>query len=64
MSIFDESETKPAVGHQIGQDLSLLSVDELQKRIGQLREEIVRLEQEVASKGATRNAAEALFKRG
>ncbi|EKF40493.1 DUF1192 domain-containing protein [Nitratireductor indicus] len=64
MSIFDENETKPAVGHQIGQDLSLLSVDELQKRIGQLREEIVRLEQEVASKGATRNAAEALFKRG
>ncbi len=64
MSIFDENETKPATGHQIGQDLSLLSVDELQKRIGQLREEIVRLEQEVASKGATRNAAEALFKRG
>ena len=64
MSIFDKNETKPAVGHQIGQDLSLLSVDELQKRIGQLREEIARLEQEVASKGATRNAAEALFKRG
>ncbi|EKF18720.1 DUF1192 domain-containing protein [Nitratireductor pacificus] len=63
MSIFDEEEAKPGSGHRIGQDLSLLSVDELHSRIGRMKEEIARLEQEIASKGATKNAAEALFRR-
>ena len=63
MSIFEEDGAKPKRGHQIGQDLSLLSVDELHSRIAQLQEEIARLEQEIVSKGATKNAAEALFRR-
>ncbi|SEB56192.1 Uncharacterized small protein, DUF1192 family [Nitratireductor aquibiodomus] len=63
MTIFEEEEKKPGLGHQIGQDLSLLSVDELRNRITRLKEEIVRLEEEVESKGATKNAAEALFRR-
>ncbi|MCR4268018.1 DUF1192 domain-containing protein [Nitratireductor sp. ZSWI3] len=64
MSIFDDDGDKPVPGHQVGQDLSLLSVEELRERVDQLKREIVRLEQELASKGATKDAAEALFRRG
>jgi uncharacterized small protein (DUF1192 family) len=63
MAIFDEEPKKPASRHEIGQDLSLLSVSELSERIGVLREEIVRLEAEMKTKGATKSAAEALFRR-
>lgn len=63
MGIFDEEDLKPTSEHQIGQDLSLLSVEELSNRVTQLREEIVRLEGEIQSKGATKTAAEALFRR-
>jgi uncharacterized small protein (DUF1192 family) len=63
MAIFDDEPKKPARVHEIGQDLSLLSVDELAERIGQLRAEIARLEVELKSKGSTKAAAEALFRR-
>jgi uncharacterized small protein (DUF1192 family) len=63
MAIFDDEPKKPARVHQIGQDLSLLSVDELAERIGQLQAEIARLEVELKSKGTTKAAAEALFRR-
>ena len=62
MALFDDDPVKPKRAHEIGQDLSLLSVDELGERIGQLRAEIGRIEQELASKGATKLAAEALFR--
>ena len=64
MALFDEEPVKPRRVHEIGQDLSLLSVDELQERIGQLTAEIGRLESELQAKGSTRQAAEALFRRG
>ncbi len=64
MSIFDEEAPRKIRVHEIGQDLSLLSVGELSERIGQLRHEILRLEAELAAKGATKTAAEALFRRG
>ncbi len=63
MAIFDDEPKKPARVHQIGQDLSLLSVDELRERISQLRAEISRLEGELEAKGSTKAAAEALFRR-
>lgn len=63
MALFDEEPVKKARTHEIGQDLSLLSVAELEERIGQLRAEIGRLEAEMAAKGATMQAAEALFRR-
>ena len=63
MAIFDDEPKKPANRHEIGQDLSLLSVSELSERIGLLREEIARLEAEMKAKGATKTAAEALFRR-
>ena len=49
--------------HEIGQDLSLLSIGELTERIAQLNEEIARLEAAKASKSATRTAADQFFKR-
>lgn len=63
MALFDDEPVKPKRAHEIGQDLSLLSVDELRERIGQLRAEIERLEGELVAKGSTRQAAEALFRR-
>jgi uncharacterized small protein (DUF1192 family) len=63
MALFDDEPVRPRRVHEIGQDLSLLSVAELNERIGQLRDEIARLEAELDAKGATRLAAEALFRR-
>ena len=63
MAIFDDEPKKPARTHEIGQDLSLLSVADLRERIAQLRAEIERLEAELKAKGETKTAAEALFRR-
>jgi len=63
MALFDEEPGRPKRTHEIGQDLSLLSVDELSERIDQLQAEIGRLEGELRAKGSTRQAAEALFRR-
>jgi uncharacterized small protein (DUF1192 family) len=49
--------------HEIGQDLSLLSIAELTERVALLKEEIARLEAAMASKSATRTAADQFFKR-
>ncbi|WP_274630515.1 DUF1192 domain-containing protein [Arvimicrobium flavum] len=63
MALFDDEPKKPARAHEIGQDLALLSVAELRERIGLLQGEIDRLEAELAAKGASKSAAEALFRR-
>lgn len=63
MALFDDDRPKPKRRHEIGEDVSLLGVSELQARIGELKDEIARLEAELASRGQTRNAAESLFKR-
>ena len=59
----DDDRPKRKITHDIGQDLSLLSVTELNERIGLMREEIVRLEADIAKKQATRSAADQFFKR-
>ena len=64
MAIFDEEAPKKARPHEIGQDLSLLSAGELTERIALLRADIARLEADLEAKGATKSAAEALFRRG
>ena len=64
MAIFDEEAPKKARPHEIGQALSLLSAGELTERIALLRAEIARLEAVLEAKGATKSAAEALFRRG
>jgi uncharacterized small protein (DUF1192 family) len=63
VAFIDEEPRKPARNHEIGQDLSLLSVEELKERIDMLKAEIARLEEELSSKDATRAAADALFRR-
>ena len=64
MAIFDEEPVKKARVHVMGEDLARLSAGELTERIAQLKAEIVRVEAELSSKGATKAAAEALFRRG
>jgi uncharacterized small protein (DUF1192 family) len=54
---------KKKITHEMGQDLALLSVSELTERIGLLRDEIARLEAEMARKRASQTAADAFFKK-
>lgn len=66
MAAFDDEPGAPprrTVEHEIGQDLSRLSVDELRLRVEALREEIARLEREIGTKSAQRDAADLLFRR-
>jgi uncharacterized small protein (DUF1192 family) len=62
-AIEDDDRPKKKIAHEIGQDLSLLSVRELDERIGLLQEEIARLEADKIKKHATRSAADQFFKR-
>jgi uncharacterized small protein (DUF1192 family) len=62
-AIDDDDRPKKKVAHEIGQDLTLLSVAELQERIGLMREEIARLEADIGRKQATRSAADTFFKK-
>jgi uncharacterized small protein (DUF1192 family) len=57
----DRPKKKPV--HELGQDLALLSVEELNDRILLLNDEITRLENALASKRASRSAADQFFKR-
>ena len=64
MPLTDEEERpKKKLAHEIGQDLALLSVEELRERIGLLKDEIARLEAAMASKQASRSTADQFFKR-
>ena len=64
MPAMDEDDRpKKKVAHEIGQDLTLLSVEELGARIALLNEEIARLEADMTKKRATRAAADQFFKR-
>lgn len=64
MALFDDEPLKKPKPHEIGQDLSLLSAGELTERIALLKGEIARLQTDLEAKGATKSAAEALFRRG
>jgi uncharacterized small protein (DUF1192 family) len=54
---------KKKITHELGQDLSLLSVDELSDRIALLKDEIARLEGEMTRKRASKSAADSFFKK-
>jgi uncharacterized small protein (DUF1192 family) len=62
MAMDDELPKKKPV-HELGQDLSLLSVEELAERIAALQAEIARLEASMAAKRASRTSADQFFKR-
>jgi uncharacterized small protein (DUF1192 family) len=59
----DEDRPKKKVVHEIGQDLALLSIEELGERIAVLTGEIERLETARAKKQASRSAADQFFRR-
>lgn len=63
MSLFDEEKPVKKTSHDIGADLSMLSVDELRARVGLLKDEIARIETEIAAKSSSRSTAESLFKK-
>ncbi len=64
MPLFDEEDRpRPKVVHEIGQELALLSVGELEARIALLKSEIARLEADIVRKQSTRTAADQFFKR-
>jgi uncharacterized small protein (DUF1192 family) len=50
-------------GHEIGADLSKLSVVELRELVEVLKAEIARVEQTLGAKQSSKSAAEAAFKR-
>jgi uncharacterized small protein (DUF1192 family) len=62
-AIDDDDRPKKKIVHEIGQDLALLSVGELRERITLLREEIARIEADIARKGASKAAADLFFKK-
>jgi len=62
MSFFDEERPQKKTAHEIGQDLSLLSVGDVEDRIAMLAAEIERLQADAAKKRASRDAANSFFK--
>ena len=54
---------KPKPQSILGEDLSVMSVHELEARIAALEVEIVRSREALRSRAATKNAADAFFKR-
>lgn len=59
----EPAEPKKKVVHEIGADLSQLSVFELKERIAALNAEIARIETAVQKKESSKNAADNFFKR-
>jgi uncharacterized small protein (DUF1192 family) len=62
-AIDDEDRPKKKIVHEIGQDLTLLSVGELGERVAILKEEIARLEANMKGKQASKSAADLFFKK-
>jgi uncharacterized small protein (DUF1192 family) len=59
MAVSEEDDRrKKKLAHEIGQDLALLSVEELRERIALLNDEIARLEAAMAKKRASRATAD------
>jgi uncharacterized small protein (DUF1192 family) len=64
MAAFDDDDRpKKKITHEIGQELALLSVRELEERVELLKQEIARLQADIARKGASRSAADQFFKK-
>jgi uncharacterized small protein (DUF1192 family) len=64
MSVFPEDDRPvPQPVHLIGQDLSMLSLAEIDQRVEALKNEIARLMEIRARKDASRSAADAFFRK-
>jgi uncharacterized small protein (DUF1192 family) len=62
MPIEDDDRPRKKISHEIGQDLSLLSVEELTERIALLTSEIERLQTAATKKRASKDVANSVFK--
>ena len=62
-AIVDDDRPKKKIVHEIGQELTLPSVGELTERVAMLKEEIARLEANMATKQASKSAADLFFKK-
>lgn len=62
MVFLDDDRPRKKPTHEIGQDLSLLSVGDLEDRIGILEAEIVRMREALQARHRTRSAADSVFK--
>jgi uncharacterized small protein (DUF1192 family) len=58
----EDDRPKKKIAHEIGQELTLLSVAELDDRVQLLKDEIARLEADKKNKQASRSAADVFFK--
>jgi uncharacterized small protein (DUF1192 family) len=61
---FADEPRRIVSGHEIGQDLSMLSVNELEERVEMLEREVARLKEAKAKKESSLAAASAFFKLG
>jgi uncharacterized small protein (DUF1192 family) len=59
----DDDRPKKKIIHEIGQDLALLSIRELEERIALLNAEISRLAGTIESKQGSRSVADQFFKK-
>ena len=62
-AIDEDDRPKKKITHEIPQDLTLLSVGELTERVTLLKEEIARIEANMATKQASKSAADLFFKK-
>jgi uncharacterized small protein (DUF1192 family) len=62
-AVDEDDKPKKKVTHEIGQDLTLLSVEELGARVQLMHDEIKRIEADISQKRASRAAADQFFKR-
>ena len=62
MPIEEDDRPRKKITHEIGQDLSLLSVEELTERIALLTAEVGRLQEAATKKRASKDAADRFFK--
>jgi uncharacterized small protein (DUF1192 family) len=62
MSMEDDDKPRKKITHEIGQDLYLLSEEELTERIALLNAEIERLQAAMTKKRASKDAANNFFK--
>jgi uncharacterized small protein (DUF1192 family) len=62
MPLEEDDRPRKKITHEIGQDLSLLSVEELTERMTLLTSEIARLQEAAAKKRASKDAADRFFK--
>ena len=62
MAAMDEDDRpKKKITHEIGQELALISVKELEERIALLRQEIERLEADIRKKQTSKNSRRPVF---